>query len=342
MAQTAATSQSMANSIVSSMTSMAGKIYAVYQSFQLVVGEIKAIVDASLRMESMANAMNAITGSGTLAKDSMEFVSQTANKLGLNLVSLEDAYKNLAGSAMGTSLAGKETEKIFMAVSKASAVLGLSAEQTQGSLYAIGQMMSKGTVQAEELKGQLAERLPGAFQMAAKAMGVTTAELQKMLEKGEVLAVDLIPKLANELENRFASGAREAGESARAAFENFGNAVENLRRALESSGIIEFLAEMAERATAVMNSITKLINGPTSDDKIQSNMKRLIELRKEEEKASQSEISAAKERQRISMANSFGGGRSPLPSSLSAGQTVRQKEIEILKQEQKEYRRKQK
>ena len=44
-------------------------------------------------------------------------------------------------------------------------------------MLALAQMASKGTVQAEELRGQLGERLPGAFKIAAAAMGVTQAEL---------------------------------------------------------------------------------------------------------------------------------------------------------------------
>ncbi|MBQ3170671.1 MAG: tape measure protein, partial [Mailhella sp.] len=76
----------------------------------------------------------------------------------------------------------------------------------------LGQMVSKGKVMAEELRGQLGERLPGAFQLAAKAMGVTTMELDKMLETGDVLADDLLPKLAVEIEKAFGAGAQQAAQ----------------------------------------------------------------------------------------------------------------------------------
>ena len=39
---------------------------------------------------------------------------------------------------------------IFTAVSEAGRVMNLTAEQSEGALRAIQQMMSKGTVQAEE------------------------------------------------------------------------------------------------------------------------------------------------------------------------------------------------
>ena len=56
-------------------------------------------------------------------------------------------------------------------------------------------MISKGKVQAEELRGQLGERLPSAFQLAAKAMGMTTAQLDKFMADGKLTAEDLLPKL---------------------------------------------------------------------------------------------------------------------------------------------------
>ena len=56
---------------------------------------------------------------------------------------------------------------------------------------AISQMISKGKVSAEELRLQLAERMPGAVNIFAKAIGVTTSELDKMLQEGKVGLEDL-------------------------------------------------------------------------------------------------------------------------------------------------------
>lgn len=48
------------------------------------------------------------------------------------------------------------------------------------------------------MKGQLGERLPGAFAIAAKVMKLSTPELGKQLKLGRILAKDLIPKLSKE------------------------------------------------------------------------------------------------------------------------------------------------
>jgi len=71
-------------------------------------------------------------------------------------------------------------------------------------------MISKGKVQAEELRGQLGERLPGAFQLAAKAMGMTTAQLDKFMADGKLTAEDLLPKLAKVMQEEFGAAAEAA------------------------------------------------------------------------------------------------------------------------------------
>lgn len=101
---------------------------------------------------------------------------------------MESSYKGfqtLSGSLKGTALEGQATRDIFDAVGIAATVMNLSAEQSEGAFLALSQMASKGKVQAEELRGQLGERIPGALNIAARAMGVTQAQLNDMLDKGK-------------------------------------------------------------------------------------------------------------------------------------------------------------
>jgi tape measure domain-containing protein len=163
----------------------------------------KQIADASLQIDRLNSRFAAATGSFEAGRRELEFVRATAGRLGLDLLSAADSYSSLTAAASGTTLAGQSVRDIFESVAQTSAVLGLSSEQTQGALLALEQMMSKGTVQAEELRGQLGERIPGAFRIAAEAMGVSTSELSKMLEQGEVVASDFLPKFAVALRNNY-------------------------------------------------------------------------------------------------------------------------------------------
>ena len=225
----------------------------------------KQIVSAGVAIDSLTRSYEVITGSQRLAAAEMKYINETSKSLGLNLNALENSYKGLLAASQGTALEGEKTRKIFSAVAEASAVLGVSADDTTGTLRALEQMISKGSVQAEELRGQLGERLPGAFNIAAEAMGVSTSKLSDMLQKGEVLADDLLPKLADVLKNRYGAAAEEAGETSRAAFENFTTSVIELKRTLAASGIVEYLAKVARNATDMINSVGGAINAINAD-----------------------------------------------------------------------------
>ena len=67
-------------------------------------------------------------------------------------------------------------------------------------------------MQAEELRGQIGERLPGAFALFAKAVGKTPAELDKALEKGEVTVEDFV-KFTKSLFERFGETPKEIADA---------------------------------------------------------------------------------------------------------------------------------
>lgn len=179
-----------------------------------------------------------ITGSTVAANKEFAFLRDVAAELGQNFYTLADTYKGFLAASRGTTLAGKETREIFVGITKAGASLGLTSEQLRGSLYAVQQMMSKGKVQAEELRGQLGERLPIAFNVAAEAMGKSAAELNKMLDDGKLLAEDLLPKMAKILNERYTG---EVDAATRASNE-FEEAWKDLKKEMAESGFLDSVA----------------------------------------------------------------------------------------------------
>lgn len=218
---------------------LAGAVYAV-------VASIKAINQAGLEMERINLTLLSVTGSTKAAGVEFDFVSREADRLGLNLQKTAQSYSQLMAASKGTKLEGQSTRDIFVAVAEASTALGLSAADNEGILRALNQMMSKGTVQAEELRGQLGERLPGAFNLAAKAMGVSTAELNKMLEQGQVISDDFLPKFAAEIKKTYQDQLPAAMDSARASFERMNNSLFNMKSMLANSGIMSAAANTGE------------------------------------------------------------------------------------------------
>lgn len=171
----------------------------------------KAALDAALQMDRLSKAYTTITGSSASAQQQLSYLYDVSNRLGLQFQSTAESAKTFFAAGKGSSLE-KDMNGIFEAVASAGAALALSQDDMQGAFLALGQMISKGKVQAEELRGQLGERLPGAFQLAAKAMNMTTAELDKFMADGKLTAEELLPKLAKVMKEDFGAAAEAASQ----------------------------------------------------------------------------------------------------------------------------------
>lgn len=229
---------------------------AAYLSYQAAMAGGKAIIDAALANERLNNTLKVATGSTEAAAREIQFLRQESDKLGLQFATTADQYAKLAAASKGTALEGQATRDIFMGVSKAASVLGLSAAEAGGALTAIQQIISKGKVSAEELRGQLGERLPGAFQLAARAIGVTTAELDEMLVKGNLTAERLLPALAAELEKTFGAQAQEAAQGLNAKINRLDNSFTDLKTAIGNTGLLDLLSSGIVLATRFIDALS--------------------------------------------------------------------------------------
>ena len=264
------TAKKATDSLRNTMGSITSSIFNVKNAMVGLVGAlgVNDIKNTAIQFESLQNAMNAASGGAKEGAASMAFIRSESDRLGLNLVSTADSFKSFLGAARTTKLTSEEIRNVFTSVSEASAVMGISAEQSSGAFMALQQMLSKGTVQAEELRGQLGERIPGAFEYAAQAMGVTTRELGKMLEQGQVVAEDFVPKFADVLRNQFAKDVPAAAASARASMERFGNSITDLKLVIAESGLLEFLTQLAKVATTGFKAL-----GNTIKESLSTSMK---------------------------------------------------------------------
>lgn len=208
----------------------------------------KQVIDSSLALERMRTSLTVATGSTQAAAREFAFMVSEANRLGLSVETAGRDFGQLAAAARGTALEGKGARDIFTAVAEATTALGLSTDQTSGAFVAIQQIISKGTVSAEELRGQLGERLPGAFQIAAKAMGTTTAELGKMLASGAIASDVFLPKFAAALRDQFGAAAEQAADRFDKNWTRVGNKLLELQGMAGAAGFTAALNDMAKAA----------------------------------------------------------------------------------------------
>lgn len=219
-----------------------------------VVQFTAAVAHLTTETQALARGMAAANGSAAAGAAGMQFSADLAERLGLRLRTTTRGFMEFSAATHGTALEGAQTRDVFEAVSAAAVALGIDSERTSDALRALSQMASKGSVASEELKGQLGEALPGAFGLAAQAMGVTQAKLQGMLDRGEVMASDLLPKLARVLRSQYGQAAQDSARGAAQEWNRWVSAVEG--------GAAAFGSGWLDDAADVLRSMTGYLKDP--------------------------------------------------------------------------------
>ena len=169
------------------------------------VGFLKGSVEKAMELETITRKLSNTLGPQG-ASGALGFARETADNLGLSFKDLASNFGSFTAAATAAGVPLKQQKDLFAAVAKSGQALGLSNDEISGSLLALQQVASKGTVAMEELRGQLGERLPIALAATAKGLGVSQQELIKLVESGRLSSAEFFPALTKGL-NELTAGA---------------------------------------------------------------------------------------------------------------------------------------
>lgn len=220
---------------------------------------VRSLFQAQVALDGIRVGIQAILKPGEELGETMGFLREESQRLGFEFSTSAFEFAKLAAAGNAAGLSTNQVREIFIAAQEASRVFSLSVSDTEGVLKAFTQIVSKGKVTAEELRNQLGDRLPAAVPLAAKALGVTTQRLGEMLEKGEVIANDFLPKFAKTLRESFAGSVQDASQTAQAQLNRFLNAWFDFRNAINQSGVGEIFALALEGAAGLLKVLVPLV-----------------------------------------------------------------------------------
>ena len=209
------------NSAVSMVKTALGAIGGAYV--------INDIVKTTAAFEGLRNQLNFAAGDAIKGGEDLDWLRGRAEYLGLDLQSAAEGFSKFSAAARNTSLEGDGVKNVFEGVAEATTAMHLSADDANGVFRALQQMLSKGKVSAEELNGQLGERMPGAFQIAARSMNMTTGELMKMMQKGELMSEEFLPRFGAQLRLEFGKASDDARNSLTANMNRMNNSILELK-----------------------------------------------------------------------------------------------------------------
>ena len=202
--------QGLMNGFKSSLLSFGAAIGAGFSFGALFSGLKEAALELDTAMNTLKNvsketyifqtSIGEVSTSVSIFGENLEYVRQLADKYGQDLAAITHGFAKFTAACNNTGLALDQQRYIYEQLTRAAAYYHLSAYESQNVMNAVVQMMSKGKIAAEELRRQLGNSLPGAFNLMAKAMGVSTAKLDNLMKEGNVISAEVLPKFAQELE----------------------------------------------------------------------------------------------------------------------------------------------
>jgi tape measure domain-containing protein len=211
--------------------------------------------------ESAMSGLTAITGSTEKAGKEFDYLREQSNRLGLDLLKTSKDYTQFA-AAVGDKLPKDQMRSIFEGASEWGLVTGASADEQSRALKALNQMMSKGTVMSEELKGQLSEALPGSVGLFVKALNdmkgvtnLTEQDLFGLMQDGKLFAKDILPHVAKQMKEAARQGGAldKAMKSNRASWQRLQTSMQNAMNVFFTSGFGESLTNLFDSVTAAIN-----------------------------------------------------------------------------------------
>ena len=251
-------------------------------SVAAVVSFGREVFKTTALFQQYQKVLDFTAGSQAQGAVSMQHLVNTSNKLGISLIAAIEGFKTLSGAATQAGISNNQTRKIFDNVAKSVAAFGLSSEDAKGVFLALGQIISKGTVSAEELRGQIGERIPGAFSIAAKSMNVTEAELNKLLQTGKITAKEFVIPFTQALAD--ASEKADGKDGLTQRVNKISNAFEILKTRI-GRGLLGPTGQVGDLLVRALNAANKLL-GNESDNKAVVQTKAYEQAIKDAENAS--------------------------------------------------------
>lgn len=160
----------------------------------------------------------------------LDFAREISKKYAIRLTDVVKGLTGVTAAAKANNLTVKQTQAIYEGITVSGVAAGKSQEDLQALFLATTQVLSKGKASAEEISGQIGERIPGAVAKFAAANKISLQELAEQFKKGEVTIAKFVRFTEQqgedyaEVAEALASGPEKAGIRLQIALDEAGEA----------------------------------------------------------------------------------------------------------------------
>lgn len=223
------------------------------------------VVSAQLQSQAVIQQAGGTVEQG---QQSFEFLRQQAQRVGFNYLDASPDYNKLLSGLTGAGFSIQQGQQVYTGFAELARVNKLDRVQQQRVFRALSQVAGKGKLQAEELTGQLAESLPGAVSLFARAYqqqigGKLTGQdaisaLFAATKKGQVNAgiLNFAGALASQQAGPSLAAASTASQAEQARYQN---AVSDLAVVASNAGVEEGFARIFRTLNAGLSESNGLV-----------------------------------------------------------------------------------
>ncbi len=229
----------------------------------------------SAQLQSQAVVQQALGDNYTpeQGQASFQYLRQQAQRVGFNYLDASPDYNKLLSGLTGAGFSIQQGQQVYTGFAELARVNKLDRVQQQRVFRALSQIAGKGKLQAEELTSQLAESLPGAVSLFARAYqqqigGNLTGQdaisaLFAATKKGQVNAgvLNFAGALASQQAGPSLAAAGQASQAEQARYQN---AVSDLAVVASNAGVEEGFARTFRTLNAGLSESGGLVESLAS------------------------------------------------------------------------------
>lgn len=252
-----------ADKMASQIDSALGQVKTAFAGVTagVALGKILQMADEYNVLQARIQQATKATGDYLGVSQQLQRISQ---QTGASLKDSTDVFQRLSLAAGNLGASNKQLLDLTATVQKLGVMGGASTTALNAGLLQFGQAMGAGTVRAEEFNS-LIENIPLVAQKIAEGMGMTTAELRKLVLDGKVASKDVFESLlkqSQEISKEFEKMPVSLGR----AMSNLKGSIEAAIGKLDSSlGVTSTLAaaiqKIADNGTLAVNALSGLAAG---------------------------------------------------------------------------------
>lgn len=245
-----------ATSTLENLTYQATSFRGILAEFALAEAA-HSIVESTIAWQGYGYTLLAATNSQRQTGAEMQFLTDTAEKLGISIQDAGEYFSRMVISSNGTGMSMRQVNDAFYAASEAMRVLHLDTNHTQRAFLALQEVMSQGQVTSRILNRQLAIDFPSALQALSLGLYGTTGDTQKLneqMQNGGISASEFFAALTKGLHMMYDGSVKEAVTGLQATLTNLKNTFFELQNAIGAGGFGDALTGGARGLSEVLKS----------------------------------------------------------------------------------------